>query len=52
MIILQSETEPDIILEMDVSSRLVMKRSGEEGPDIRGGNPDALIVQAIKSTKG
>lgn len=37
---------------MDVSSKLVLKRTGEEGPEIKGGHPDALIVHAIKPTKG
>lgn len=37
---------------MDVSSKLVIKRTGEEGPEIKGGHPDALIVHSIKPTKG
>ncbi|XP_077298400.1 guanine nucleotide-releasing factor 2-like isoform X2 [Arctopsyche grandis] len=47
----ETENEPDIILELDVSARLVRKRPTEDGPEIRGGNPDALIVHAIKCTK-
>lgn len=30
---------------------LVLKKDGEEGPDIKGGYPDALIVHASKMQK-
>lgn len=37
--------------EIDVSQWLVFKKPEEEGPDIRGGNLDALIVHATKANK-
>lgn len=39
------------LFEFDVSHYLVIKKSDEEGPDIRGGHPDALIVLATKASK-
>lgn len=30
---------------------LVLKKDGEEGPDVKGGYPDALIVHASKMQK-
>ncbi|XP_059483665.1 guanine nucleotide-releasing factor 2 isoform X2 [Neocloeon triangulifer] len=37
--------------EVDVSQWLVFKKPEEEGPDIRGGHLDALIVHATKANK-
>lgn len=42
----------DIILQTDISSWLVLKEPTKDGPDVRGGQPDALIVLATKATKG
>lgn len=46
----------DIILQTDISQWLVLKVPGKEGPkdgpEVRGGHPDALIVLATKATKG
>lgn len=39
--------KPDI----DVKDHLVFKKADEDGPDIRGGPIDALIIQATKATK-
>lgn len=44
------ETE-DIILQTDINAWLVLKEPTKEGPDVRGGHPDALIVLATKATK-
>ncbi|KAJ0181119.1 hypothetical protein K1T71_003204 [Dendrolimus kikuchii] len=41
----------DIILQTDISSWLVLKEPTKDGPDVRGGQPDALIVLATKATK-
>ncbi|XP_050665290.1 guanine nucleotide-releasing factor 2 isoform X3 [Leptidea sinapis] len=45
-----SETE-DIVLQTDVSGWLLLKSAAKDGPDVRGGHPDALIVLATKATK-
>lgn len=37
--------------ELEISSYLVMKKPDEEGPDVRGGHPDALIIHATKANK-
>ncbi|KAL0895820.1 hypothetical protein ABMA27_011852 [Loxostege sticticalis] len=41
----------DIILQTDISSWLLLKAPSKDGPEVRGGNPDALIVLATKATK-
>lgn len=54
----EEPTEPapadpeDIILQTDISSWLVLKGPSKDGPEVRGGHPDALIVLATKATKG
>lgn len=47
------DIEPDesILDELEISKYLVFKKPEEDGPDIRGGNPDALIVHATKANK-
>lgn len=37
--------------ELDISKHLVLKKPDEEGPDIRGGHPDALLIHATKANK-
>lgn len=37
--------------EMDADEYLVKKAPDEEGPEIRGGTVDALIIQATKATR-
>lgn len=37
--------------ELDVSRHLVLKKSDEDGPDIRGGSEDGLIVHATRANK-
>lgn len=41
----------DLMEELDVDKCLVWKPPEEEGPDIRGGTVDALIIQATKATR-
>ncbi|XP_028025511.1 guanine nucleotide-releasing factor 2 isoform X12 [Bombyx mandarina] len=41
----------DIVLQTDINKWLVLKGSNKDGPEIRGGHPDALIVLATKGTK-
>lgn len=36
---------------LNVDEFLLMKKQEEDGPDIRGGPIDALIIQATKATK-
>lgn len=43
--------ELDLMEEVDVSKYLVNKKKEEDGPDIRGGYIDALIVHATKCNK-
>ncbi|XP_076383950.1 C3G guanyl-nucleotide exchange factor isoform X3 [Megalopta genalis] len=42
---------PSILEELDVTKYLVFKKPDEEGPDIRGGHPDALLIHATKANK-
>lgn len=42
---------PNLIEEIDVSKYLVKKKEGEDGPEVKGGLPDALIIHATKSQK-
>lgn len=37
--------------ELDVTRHLVLKKPEEDGPDIRGGHEDGLIVHATKANK-
>lgn len=37
--------------DIDLNEYLVFKKPDEDGPDIRGGPIDALILQATKATK-
>lgn len=41
----------DLMEEVDDDKALVLKKPEEEGPEIRGGPIDALIIQATKATK-
>lgn len=40
-----------ILHELDVTQYLIIKSSAEEGPEIRGGTPDALLVKAAEVTQ-
>lgn len=37
--------------EIDIQVHLVLKKEGEDGPDVKGGQLDALIVHASKVQK-
>ncbi|XP_055682871.1 guanine nucleotide-releasing factor 2 isoform X2 [Lutzomyia longipalpis] len=41
----------DLIEEMSISQYLVFKKEGEDGPDVKGGHLDALIIHATKVEK-
>ena len=37
--------------ELDLTNFLVFKKENEDGPDIKGGHPDALIIHATRVQK-
>lgn len=37
--------------ELDIQPHLVLKKDGEDGPDVKGGQLEALIVHATKVQK-
>lgn len=41
----------DLMEKDDISDYLIFKKPEEDGPDIKGGYIDALIIQATKATK-
>ncbi|XP_015593863.1 guanine nucleotide-releasing factor 2 isoform X2 [Cephus cinctus] len=45
------DQDESILDELDISKYLVLKKPEEEGPDIRGGHPDALLIHATKANK-
>ncbi|XP_015186779.1 PREDICTED: guanine nucleotide-releasing factor 2 isoform X4 [Polistes dominula] len=45
------DQDDSILEELDISKYLVFKKPDEEGPDIRGGHPDALLIHATKANK-
>ncbi|KAJ6637477.1 Guanine nucleotide-releasing factor 2 [Pseudolycoriella hygida] len=45
------KTTNSLIEELDISKYLVLKKEGEDGPDVKGGLLDALIVHASKVQK-
>ncbi|XP_076654359.1 C3G guanyl-nucleotide exchange factor isoform X6 [Halictus rubicundus] len=47
----QDKYSSSILEELDVTKYLVFKKPDEEGPDIRGGHPDALLIHATKANK-
>ncbi|XP_070501755.1 guanine nucleotide-releasing factor 2 isoform X2 [Chironomus tepperi] len=47
----KSKTTPDLIEEVEVGDHLIFKKEEEDGPDIKGGHADALIVHATKVQK-
>lgn len=46
----EAETNGELLEKLDVSEYIVNKKPGEDGPDIRGGPIDALIVHATSAT--
>lgn len=45
------KTTNSLIEELDISKYLVLKKEGEDGPEVKGGYLDALIVHAGKVQK-
>ncbi|XP_026827741.1 guanine nucleotide-releasing factor 2 isoform X4 [Ooceraea biroi] len=45
------DQDDSILDELDINKHLVLKKPDEEGPDIRGGHPDALLIHATKANK-
>ncbi|XP_034947933.1 guanine nucleotide-releasing factor 2 isoform X2 [Chelonus insularis] len=45
------DQDDGILEELDISKYLVFKKPEEDGPDIRGGHPDALLIHATKANK-
>lgn len=41
----------NLLEETNVQKYLVMKKENEDGPDIKGGHMDALIIHATKVEK-
>lgn len=41
----------DLMEELNVDKYLISKKPEEEGPEIRGGTVDALIIQATKTAR-
>lgn len=48
---LSQESKLNLLEETDVQKYLVLKKEGEEGPEIKGGPMDALIIHATKVEK-
>ena len=50
-----TETEKEngfsLLDRLNISDHLIFKNQDDEGPDIRGGHPDALVVHATKAHK-
>ncbi|GFT08766.1 guanine nucleotide-releasing factor 2 [Trichonephila clavipes] len=50
----ETENSPEVqgaLDELDPTTYLIMKKNGEEGPDLRGGSVDSLIVLATRASK-
>ena len=45
------DQDDGILDELDINKYLVFKKQDEDGPDIRGGHPDALLIHATKANK-
>ena len=44
----QDESMLDVL---DITKFLVFKKPDEDGPEIRGGHPDALLIHATKANR-
>ncbi|XP_052899790.1 guanine nucleotide-releasing factor 2-like isoform X1 [Anopheles moucheti] len=49
--ILEQQHPLNLMEELDVSNYLVFKKENEDGPDVKGGQPDALIIHATRVQK-
>ncbi|XP_041764744.1 guanine nucleotide-releasing factor 2 isoform X1 [Anopheles merus] len=47
----QQQQPLNLMEELDVSNYLVFKKENEDGPDVKGGHPDALIIHATRVQK-
>ncbi|XP_051154392.1 guanine nucleotide-releasing factor 2 isoform X5 [Leptopilina boulardi] len=45
------DQDDSILDELEINNCLVFKKPEEDGPDIRGGLPDALLIHATKANK-
>ncbi|KAK0093216.1 hypothetical protein PV326_014033 [Microctonus aethiopoides] len=45
------DQDEGLLEELDIGKYLVFKKPEEDGPDIRGGHPDGLLVHATKANK-
>ncbi|XP_058442938.1 guanine nucleotide-releasing factor 2 isoform X6 [Malaya genurostris] len=49
--LIEQQQSINLMEELDVSSHLVCKKENEDGPDVKGGHPDALIIHATRVQK-
>ncbi|XP_062700338.1 guanine nucleotide-releasing factor 2 isoform X4 [Aedes albopictus] len=49
--VIEQQSSLNLMEELDVSNYLVFKKENEDGPDVKGGHPDALIIHATKVQK-
>ncbi|XP_055618388.1 guanine nucleotide-releasing factor 2 isoform X9 [Toxorhynchites rutilus septentrionalis] len=49
--LIEQQQPAHLMDELDVSNYLVFKKDNEDGPDVKGGHPDALIIHATKVQK-
>ena len=45
------DQDDSMLDELEINKYLVLKKPEEDGPDIRGGHPDALLIHATKANK-
>lgn len=45
------DQDESMLDELEINKYLVFKKQEEDGPDIRGGHPDALLIHATKANK-
>ncbi|XP_011500436.1 PREDICTED: guanine nucleotide-releasing factor 2 [Ceratosolen solmsi marchali] len=45
------DQDDNMLDELEINKYLVFKKPEEDGPDIRGGHPDALLIHATKANK-
>ncbi|XP_055526376.1 guanine nucleotide-releasing factor 2 isoform X6 [Wyeomyia smithii] len=49
--LIEQQQPSNLMEELDVSNYLVFKKENEDGPDVKGGHPDALIIHATRVQK-
>ncbi|XP_065076422.1 guanine nucleotide-releasing factor 2 isoform X2 [Ochlerotatus camptorhynchus] len=49
--LIEQQQSINLMEELDISNYLVFKKENEDGPDVKGGHPDALIIHATKVQK-